>query len=148
MVSFLIFPDLSGDLILENFVIDNQYFMNFFSISTALAGFMLDIRVVKTKGNSRSVQVYYYRNSRRVIVKHVGSDTREEEIVAFLEIARLFLVDFSKQGFLFEENKPREFAVLLSQCQYKGFPACLRVFSQQYLFSRNILADVKNIVQK
>ncbi len=32
---------------------------------------MLHIRVIKTKGNYRSVQVYYYRNSQRVIVKHL-----------------------------------------------------------------------------
>ena len=27
---------------------------------------MLHIRIVKTKGNSRSVQVYHYQNSKRV----------------------------------------------------------------------------------
>ena len=41
---------------------------------------MLHIRVVKTKGNSRSVQVYRYKNSLRIIIKHIGSGSTDEEI--------------------------------------------------------------------
>jgi len=75
---------------------------------------------VKTKGKSRSVQVYRYRNSKRVIIKHIGSGTTDEEIIALEEMARVFISDYTKQSYLFEEAKPSEEAVLISQCEYIG----------------------------
>lgn len=81
---------------------------------------MLHIRVVKTKGNSRSVQVYRYRNSKRVIVKHIGSGTSEEQLVALKEMARVFIADYTQQSYLFEESQPKEDSVLVSQCEYIG----------------------------
>jgi len=81
---------------------------------------MLHIRVVKTKGNSRSVQVYRYQNSKRVIVKHIGSGTTDEEITALEEMARVFIADFTRQLYLFEDAKPNDEAVLISQCDYIG----------------------------
>ncbi len=81
---------------------------------------MLHIRTVKTKGKSRSVQVYRYRNSKRVIIKHIGSGTTDEEIIALIEMARVFISDYTKQSYLFEETKPNEEAVLISQCEYIG----------------------------
>lgn len=81
---------------------------------------MLHIRVVKTKGNSRSVQVFRYRKSKRVIIKHIGSGTTEEEINILIEMARVFIADYTKQSYLFEDDKPKEDAVLISQCQFKG----------------------------
>lgn len=81
---------------------------------------MLHIRIVKTKGRSRSVQVYRYRNSKRVIIKHIGSGTSDEEINALEEMARVFISDYTKQSYLFEEAKPNEEAVLISQCEYVG----------------------------
>ena len=41
---------------------------------------MLHSRVVKTKGKYRFVQVYRYENGKRVIVKHIGSGTTDEEL--------------------------------------------------------------------
>lgn len=81
---------------------------------------MLHFRVVKTKGISRSVQVYRYQNSKRVIIKHIGSGTTDEEIIALEEMARVFIADFTKQLYLFEEAKPKDEAVLISQCEYIG----------------------------
>jgi len=81
---------------------------------------MLHFRTVKTKGRSRSVQVYYYRKGNRVILKHIGSGTTNEEIVALEEMARLFIADYTKQAFLFEDAKPNEEAILMSQCEYQG----------------------------
>src|SRR5690606_8395477 len=82
---------------------------------------MLHIRTVKTKGNSRSVQVYCYRKGKRVIIKHIGSGTTEEEIVALNEMARLFIADTTRQTYLFEESKPNANDILVSQCDYLGF---------------------------
>lgn len=81
---------------------------------------MLHIRVVKTRGNSRSVQVYRYRNSRRVIIKHIGSGTTKEEISALEEMVKVFIADYTKQSSLFEESNHNEQLVLLSQCEYIG----------------------------
>jgi len=81
---------------------------------------MLHIRVVKTKGNSRSVQVYRYQNSKRVIIKHIGSGSTVEQINALEEMAWVFISDYTKQLYLFEEIKPKEDSVLVSQCEYIG----------------------------
>lgn len=81
---------------------------------------MLPIRVIKTKGRSRSVHVYRYQNSKRVIIKHIGSGTTDEQINASEEMARVFIADYTRQPYLFEEVKPNEEAVLVSQCEYIG----------------------------
>lgn len=81
---------------------------------------MLHIRVVKTKGISCSVQVYRYQNSKRVIIKHIGSGSTVEQLNALEEMARVFISDYTKQLYLFEEMKPQEDSVLVSQCEYLG----------------------------
>jgi hypothetical protein len=81
---------------------------------------MLHIRIVKTKGKSRSVQVFRYENGKRVIVKHIGSGTTDEEVFCLQEMARGWIADHTKQSYLFEEAEPKEEAILLSQCQYLG----------------------------
>lgn len=81
---------------------------------------MLHIRVVKTKGTSRSVQVFRYQDTKRVIIKHIGSGTTDEQVVALEEMARLFIAELTKQSFLFEDTKPKQDAVLLNQCEYIG----------------------------
>lgn len=81
---------------------------------------MLHIRIVKTKSNSRAVQVYYYKNSKRVIVKHIGSGTNDEQVAAMYEMARVYIDGHTKQSYLFAEMKPNEEDVLVSQCDYIG----------------------------
>jgi hypothetical protein len=76
---------------------------------------MLHIRVVKTRGNSRSVQVYRYRNSRRVIIKHVGCGKTKEEISALEEMAKVFIADYTKQSSLFEKSNPNELSAYFSK---------------------------------
>lgn len=81
---------------------------------------MLHFRIIKTKGKSRSVQVYRYQSSKRVIIKHIGSGTTDEEIFSLEEMARVWIADYTKQSYLFEEAAPKEEAILISQCQYLG----------------------------
>lgn len=95
---------------------------------------MLHIRTVKTKGNSQSVQVYRYQNSKRVIIKHIGSGTTNEEITALLEMARVFIADYTRQSYLFEDSRPREDAVLVNQCEYIGI---------YYTYSYDVLRSVQ-----
>ena len=98
---------------------------------------MLHIRVIKTKGNSRSVQVYYYRNGKRVIVKHIGSGTTDNEITSLQQMARVFIADYINQSYLFEEAKPKEEAILLSHCKYIGV---------YYTFLYDVLRAVQHLI--
>ena len=82
---------------------------------------MLHVRVVKTKEDIRSVQVIRYENSKRVIVKHIGSGSADEEINALSEIARSYIEDISQQLLLFADVKPVDSVIMLSQCEYLGF---------------------------
>jgi transposase len=95
---------------------------------------MLHIRTVKTKGNSQSVQVYRYKNSKRIILKHIGSGTTNEEIAALQEMARVFIADHTRQSYLFQESRPKEEAVLVSQCEYVGI---------YYTYSYDVLRSVQ-----
>lgn len=81
---------------------------------------MLHIRTVKTKDKYRFVQVYRYENGKRVIIKHIGSGKSDDEIASLIEMAKLFILDFTRQTYLFEDLKPQEDAVLLSQCDFIG----------------------------
>jgi transposase len=82
---------------------------------------MLQVRVVKTKVGSRSVQVIRYENSKRVIVKHIGTGSADEEINALSEIARSYIEDLSQQLSLFGDVQLPDSVVMLSQCEYLGF---------------------------
>jgi hypothetical protein len=81
---------------------------------------MLYFRTVRTKGNARSVQVYTYRKSKRVIIKHIGSGTTDQEIMALEDMASVSILDYTRQASLFEDTKPTQEAVLMSQCEYLG----------------------------
>ena len=81
---------------------------------------MLHVRVIKTKGDSKSVQVCHYRKGKRVIFKHIGSGSTEQQITILLEMAKVFIADHTKQIYLFDEQQPNEQDVSLSQCTYLG----------------------------
>jgi len=81
---------------------------------------MLHFRVVKIKEKYRFVQVYSYENGKRVILKHIGSGTTDEELDSLVEMAKLYISDASKQAYLFEEEKPKADTVLISQCEFIG----------------------------
>jgi len=81
---------------------------------------MLHFRVVRIKEKYRFVQVYRYENGKRVILKHIGSGTTDEELDSLVEMAKLYISDASKQAYLFEEEKPKADTVLISQCEFIG----------------------------
>ena len=82
---------------------------------------MLRIQEVKTKLSSRSVQVIRFSDSRRTIIKHIGTGNSDEEIESLKEIAWSNIEDISQQTKLFTEtiSKPDNM-VSLSQCEYIG----------------------------
>ena len=82
---------------------------------------MLHIRVVKTKGSSRAVQIIRYQNSKRIVVKHIGSGSTDEEILTLSETARLYIQDITQQSLLFPDMMFPESAVGIDQYEYLGF---------------------------
>lgn len=82
---------------------------------------MLHVRVVKTKVGSRSVQVIRYANSRRIIVKHIGTGNNDEEIIALRGIAHSYIEEISQQPSFFLDTQPPDNLIILSQCEYLGF---------------------------
>lgn len=81
---------------------------------------MLKIREVKTASGSTAVQVIYYLNRNRVILKHIGSarDDRELEALKFLAIE--FIKDYTHQLSVFPELNPNEH-LLVQYTQCIGF---------------------------
>lgn len=98
---------------------------------------MLHIRIVKTKGHSRSVQVFRYQNSKRVIVKHIGSATTEEEIHSLLEMGRVFIADLTRQLYLFDDVAPKEESVSVSQCKFIGI---------HYTYLYDVLRAIQHLI--
>ena len=66
---------------------------------------MLYTRVVKTESESRSVQIVYYRNRKRIIFKHIGSGRTDEDIAALKIIAQDIINNFSPTLPFIEEFK-------------------------------------------
>lgn len=88
---------------------------------------MLHKRVLKTKGNSRAVQVIRYKNGKRIIVKHIGSGKSDTEITLLTEMAQQYINDITNQSILFADGKQQEDVLLLAQIEYLGFtiPFCM-----------------------
>ena len=82
---------------------------------------MLHVRLVKTKVGSCSVQVIRYANSRRIIVKHIGTGNSDEEIIALRGVAHSYIEEISQQPSLFLDTQPPDNLIILSQCEYLGF---------------------------
>lgn len=81
---------------------------------------MLHVRVVNTKGESKSVQVIRYEHGRRIIVKHIGSGSTDEQIITLTGIAQTYIGDITQQSSLFLETDQGN-VLSLQQCEYLGF---------------------------
>ena len=81
---------------------------------------MLHVRVIKTKGILNLYRYVTTEKGKRVIFKHIGSGSTEQQITILLEMAKVFIADHTKQIYLFDEQQPNEQDVLLSQCTYLG----------------------------
>jgi transposase len=64
----------------------------------------VQIREVKTGSGSIAVQIIYYKNRKRVILKHIGSAKTDEDISELRLIAEAFIKDYTNQGSLFDET--------------------------------------------
>lgn len=81
---------------------------------------LLKFREVKTGSGKTAVQVYYLQNRKRVIVKHLGSATNNDELENLKQQARQFIEDYSKQASLFPSLKTGAYSYL-EQYECEGF---------------------------
>lgn len=82
---------------------------------------MYSIRVVKTKSNSRAVQVVKYVHRRTVIVEHIGSARNDEELKMLKSSARSRINKIVKQHNLFPNAESSDNILLLNKSKYVGF---------------------------
>ena len=65
---------------------------------------MFHIRVVKTASGARAVQVIYYRHRKRIIYKHVGSASTDEELDILKEVAQELIENHTPSLFIFQDK--------------------------------------------
>jgi len=73
---------------------------------------MLKFREVKTGSGKIAIQVYYLHNRKRVIVKHLGSATTDDELDNLKHQAEQFIGDHSNQASLFPSSKAGAYSYL------------------------------------
>lgn len=79
---------------------------------------MLSIRKTKTGSGATAVQVIRYENREVVIMKHIGSATREDDITALIECAETWIADETKQQGLFGKEPQR--SLVVANARYVG----------------------------
>jgi hypothetical protein len=81
---------------------------------------MLKYRSVKTSSGKIAIQVYYLHNRKRVIVKHLGSASTQDELNHLKHLAEQSIVDYSNQASLFPSSKSGAYSYL-EQYECVGF---------------------------
>jgi hypothetical protein len=81
---------------------------------------MLKFREVKTGSGKIAIQVYYLHNRKRVIVKHLGSASTDDELDNLKHQAGQFIGDHSNQASLFPSSKAGAYSYL-EQYECSGF---------------------------
>ncbi|MBK9290314.1 MAG: hypothetical protein IPM52_01570 [Bacteroidetes bacterium] len=81
---------------------------------------MLKLREVKTGSGKIAVQVYYLHNRKRVIVKHLGSASTDQELDNLKQQAQQFIEDYTRQTSLFPSLKPGAYSYI-EQYECVGF---------------------------
>lgn len=66
----------------------------------------MKVRVVKTASKAKAVQVVSYQNSKRVILKHIGSAHSEEELKELTTLANEWIRDYTGQLSIFPDVNP------------------------------------------
>lgn len=82
---------------------------------------MLKVREVRTASHSIAVQVFYYSNRKRVILKHIGSANTEDELTTLRLLAQEFVKDYSKQLTVFPKQNP-------NACLYVDYSECIGLY--------------------
>ena len=82
-------------------------------------GFMYKIRQIKYSANSVSIQVYTIEKRKRIIVRHIGTATNDQEKIDLLILANDFIEKVCKQALLFEKNQPSKI-LYVNQTEFVG----------------------------
>lgn len=82
---------------------------------------MLSIRVVKTKSESRAVQIIKYVQRKTVVVEHIGSARTDEELKTLKETAHSRINKIARQKELFPTSESSDNILLLNKCKYIGY---------------------------
>ncbi|MCC6689898.1 MAG: IS1634 family transposase [Bacteroidia bacterium] len=80
---------------------------------------MLRIREVKTGSGGIAVQVICYQNRKRIIVEHIGTAHKDEDLEQLLHLAAEFIKENSNQLSLFSNVAPNSM-LFVGQCQCVG----------------------------
>lgn len=80
----------------------------------------LHIRTTKTSSKATAVQVIYYENRRRIIVKHIGSSHNQDELKKLKLIALGYINKLTSQQLLFPKDMQSDL-VNLKSVEYLGF---------------------------
>jgi transposase len=79
----------------------------------------MKIRVVKTASKANAVQVVRYQNNKRVVLQHIGSAHKDEELKELILIAEQWIKDFSNQLSIFPNEHPNSL-LHLKHCTFVG----------------------------
>lgn len=80
---------------------------------------MAKVRVVRTASTARAVQVVYYKNNKRVILKHIGSAQTDEAFAELLLQANEWIKSYEGQLSIFPDANPNNI-LFLNQCEFLG----------------------------
>ncbi|MEK7173029.1 MAG: IS1634 family transposase [Patescibacteria group bacterium] len=83
---------------------------------------MYHIRTTKTASGAIAVQIVRYENRKLIVVKHIGSGHTADEILGLRHYAEKWILEFSKQQGLFDEETKTHTSQLigLDKCRYLG----------------------------
>ena len=79
----------------------------------------MKIRVVTTSSSGKAVQIVQYQNSRRKIIKHIGSAHGEESLNELIILAEEWIKAYSGQQSIFADEQPNNL-ILLNHCEFLG----------------------------
>ena len=71
----------------------------------------MKIRVVRTASKAQAVQVIRYQNNKRIILKHIGSASSEEQLVELMQLAHQWMKDYSEQLSIFQMRIPIKYYI-------------------------------------
>lgn len=88
----------------------------------------MKIRVIKTASKAKAVQVVQYKNSKRIVVQHIGSAHNDTELNELMLSAQEWIKDYAQQLSIFPDENPNKL-LHLNHCTFIGIQ--YRYFHQQ-----------------
>ena len=100
---------------------------------------MFYIRTVKTKSGATAVQIIYYQNRKRIIVRHIGSAHNAGHLNSLKQIALKWIEQNTKQQHLFPlEEKEFSRLIPIDKLRNLGF---------KYSFAYEIISKIISLLE-